>query len=263
MLSSILRFYTPGIVLGALLLTSASSFAREAACESFCFRGMEVAQEKCLKESSKDICEAAIPQAIQKCLAECDVEVVIPSRTGVRGVAMRKATSLWGHDVTLFDVQNYLGSDGSPSTYLFVFARGRALDKDAVIARLSGGADAGEFDAHFGCIESGANIEMPPILAHWEGLPLEYLAEAQTQNDLNGRYGKRSYSLARRHRSAVFPIFEYDATGDSFFVDPRSQRTTREMRVTRNEEIRGSQRFAERRESIKRLWKRELGGLGN
>jgi len=252
------------VIAGALIAIMASpAIATTDSCETYCARAAQQSQERCVATRDVNTCAERLSIGMSMCTDQCNAEVTLPSIKGLRAMAQRQAAAQWGADVRLFDEQVYLSGDENARTRLFVFARGNhRLDKDAVLLRLAAGANATDFDEKFACVEMGATLDMPPIVAFWDGLPLEYIADAQYTTRLREDFGDRDYRMNRRFRSAVFPLFEYDANGGRFFVDGRSRQTSDRVKLRRNENAGDIERQALRRESVKRLWMHELATLG-
>jgi hypothetical protein len=161
--------------------------------------------------------------------------------------------------VEVYETIDYLDTDGSPRTRLFVFTTD-PLPQRSQLVRIIRNQRAREIvDTRIVCVELGLSPELPPIVGYWQGMPIEHIVETEARNRLAQDHDSRNPVLTRRYGNALTPILEFEDEQGRIAVDGRNLQVQRDanLRVV-------SRRAPNSRERLqtRQAWNNQLRRVG-
>ncbi|MBI3269091.1 MAG: hypothetical protein HYZ53_08710 [Planctomycetes bacterium] len=178
-----------------------------------------------------------------------------PDCAKLTAFANRTAHRLWGGEPALVSAREIVGPGGAISSRLYIFSLGpSAFDREEVLRKLAEGVNPREWDDGIRCLELGASLEQPPLIAHWTGLPLDLLCHANALSRLRTEQGEREYRFVRAHVSAAFPILEFQSGEETYYYDPTANSTSRTFELRMREEVRRSEKYQKKLDGFRAQW---------
>lgn len=225
-------------------------------CTTYCDELVQPVRAAC---DGDDVCVDTADTAFSECASACPVEVEIPDVDGLVALGVAAAEHTFG-SVDLLDQAVYLHPDGDPQSVMLVFTKDASVDLEDVRGALARGDDPARFDDQLVGMEISARLDMPPVVAHWTGVPFEYVAEKAFLPHALDRYGTEEVELVERWQSPVFPVFVYEVEGTRVYFDPRAGGVAEQVTARIADGLREDERFLIRRERLKREWTAYLDG---
>ena len=228
------------------------------ACERFCTLKRPRGLQRCVDAGLPAAdCELQLDELIAACIQhQCALQVSQPTEADRVAVADAHAREVFGPDAVRIADTPVLGAGGAPASQMFLYALdGQPLQRQDLLDALAAGSPESEVDALVGCVEVGATLDAPPVVAYWRGAPVEVTRHHAAVAALRATRGEGEYTLRAVHRSAAFPLLEYVApSGGSVFFDPASGRVLGQLRISQRAAGPRAQELALNRESIRRQW---------
>lgn len=193
-----------------------------------------------------------------QCLVDCPLEVSVPSASEMKAHAQTTAEELWG-TVYLVSTHTYLHADGDPNTYLYAFSTDSKASLTAIDLDALNGSDIEGYDETLYFLEMGARLELPPVLAYWNGISREQSQLATMEFQVLKETGSTKFDIDERWGTSVLPIFTLETESGNYYYSPEAQSLSKELTMTVNTDLRKTDAYLLRLERLKREWAAFLG----
>ncbi|MED5372816.1 MAG: hypothetical protein VX899_17490 [Myxococcota bacterium] len=241
------------------ILASTSEAAETDYCKLSCVDLAENRVEVC-EEYDEGDCTTSGSDFYDQCVADCPLSVTLPTAAEMPTYAKAVAADLWG-SVTLIETHTYLHADGDPNTYLFAFSTDSKASLDSIDWEALTGEDMSGYDDTLYFLEMGARLELPPIVAYWNGISREQALLGSMETQVLKGTDSTQFEVTERWGTAVMPVFVLDTTKGDLYYHPNSGILSESATVSVNSDLRDTDAYLTRLERLKREWAAFLGTL--